>query len=428
MNEERWKEELDESVREIEFNTADYGYPIGKVVWFINPGNTIPMDDYEQIARRFSFYMTHGFEEDMPLGYGNLTWFAGPYKDFVVVENSPSPDYQWFYDPTWSYTTQQITAYQEAIFDHMYRNIGMGVFYNQMWHDYSIISMPQRGKERIINESNLAMYDAMKARFATSDIYCPTPEDLMQKLRILAQWDYRWESDGETVELLLNFGRCHLDSLFHYAGGMGVRMENTRLFIREVQINGRNHAAYSDRIVILPNLERGENHIRIRLSDKPSTQPRLTYVSKRISRVVQRGEQIEFSVLTRSRARFAFYSPCPAVIRNADGQEWNRKGDGILRGFVDSDRALIFQPLGDEEFVLLRCGFTLKDITRARGAVCLQLAVHDSENAELAFRTSKRVREIRWGSRPLQWRMRGGSIVVSGAGLKGEGEMAIQLQ
>jgi uncharacterized membrane protein len=119
MNEQRWKEELDESIKEIEFGTSDLGFPIGKVDLFINPGNTIPLFYYEEVAKRFSFMMTHGFCQNMPLGYGNCTWYTGQNKDFVVLEEVPNMDYQWFYDPSWSYTTEQITTYEEAIFDHM---------------------------------------------------------------------------------------------------------------------------------------------------------------------------------------------------------------------------------------------------------------------------------------------------------------------
>ncbi|GAB4362969.1 MAG: hypothetical protein Kow0042_00450 [Calditrichia bacterium] len=428
MNEQRWKEELDDAIREIEFNTADYGYPVGKVEWFINPGNTIHMDDYGQIARRFSFYMTHGFEQDMPLGYGNLTWFTGPHKNLVVVENTPSPDYQWFYDPTWSYTTQQITAYQEAIFEHMYRNIGKGVLYNQMWHDYSITSQPQYGKERIINKSNIAMYDALKARFATSDIYCPTPEDLLQKLRIMAQWDYRWESDGRTVDLYLNFAGCRLDTLPHFSGGMGVRIENTHRYIQSVQINGQGHPAFSERTLILPNLKKGENHIRIKLGDAPAATPRLTYVSKRMPALVAGDDRIEVTVLTRSKGRFAFYAETPAVVLNADWQEWNRKGGNQLRGYVNSDRNLIFQPLGDEDFTLHRCGFTLKNLAIKEKSVSLQLAVNQAENPELVFSTKRKIAGIRWGSDAMQWGVRGDKIIVDGVELIGEGELVVQFK
>ncbi|HEX9652466.1 MAG TPA: hypothetical protein VGA99_02045, partial [bacterium] len=227
MTEARWREELDGAIEEIEFNTDDYGFPIGKVEWFINPGNTIRMSDYEQVAKRFSFYMTHGFEQDMPIGWGNLTWYTGPHKNLVVLENIPSPDYQWFNDPSWSYTTQQIAAYEEAIFDHLYDNIGRGVIFNEMWHDYSITTQPQKEKERIVNKSNIEFYDAMKAKFATHRIYCPTPEDLGHKLRAMAQWDYSWTVMNDKVDIMLDLSHVRLDTIPYFTGGMGLKIENT---------------------------------------------------------------------------------------------------------------------------------------------------------------------------------------------------------
>ena len=171
----RWEEELNGSVQAIENNIKAQGYDIGKVEFFVNPGNAIPMQYNEEIAKRFSFYMTHGGEQAMPIGFGNLTWFTGPYKDLVVLMDTPSPDYQWFYDGTWSYTTAQITAYEEEIFDHMYNNVRHGVIFDEMWHDYSITAIhdvePPRTQAmrengtRIINSSNIALYDAMKAKF-----------------------------------------------------------------------------------------------------------------------------------------------------------------------------------------------------------------------------------------------------------------------
>ncbi|MBZ5658699.1 MAG: hypothetical protein LAO56_25950, partial [Acidobacteriia bacterium] len=142
MTPDRWREELDGSVEEIEQNMRAQGFPICKIQSMINPGDTIPMEDYGEVAGRFSFYMTHGLEQSVPLGFGNMTWFTGANKDFVLLETSPHPDYQWFYDPTWSYTTAQITANEEAIFDHMFHNVGRGVIFNEMWHDYSISSAP----------------------------------------------------------------------------------------------------------------------------------------------------------------------------------------------------------------------------------------------------------------------------------------------
>ena len=49
--------------------------------------------------------MTHGAETDRPVGFGVMTWFSGVNKDFVVLDDTPAPDYQWLYDPSWSSST-----------------------------------------------------------------------------------------------------------------------------------------------------------------------------------------------------------------------------------------------------------------------------------------------------------------------------------
>ncbi|MFO7888886.1 MAG: hypothetical protein R6V04_00945 [bacterium] len=377
MNEKRWSEELDESKQEIEFYMADFGYSVGDVDHFINPGNTIHMDDYDQIAKRFTFYMTHGFEQDMPLGFGNLTWFTGSYKNLVVLEDTPSPDYQWFYDPSWSYTTQQITAYEEAIFDHMYNNIGRGVIFNEMWHDYSITTQPQRGKERIVNDNNRPFYDAMKAKFATHNIYCPDPVDLGHKLRAMAQWNYKWTAGENKIEIVLDLSQVLLDTIPYYTGGMGLSIENTNKKISEVHINGKEHPAFTDDLIILPNLMKDKNTISVRLADNPCATPRLTYVSKRMPKIEKKDDSIITEVITKSKARIAFYSEDPAVLINADYQEWNRKGANIVRGYVESDRCLELRAMSKKKWILNNTNVTILDLKEKTSSVELTIAATD---------------------------------------------------
>ena len=232
------------------------------------------MEDYGEVAGRFSFYMTHGLEQSVPLGFGNMTWFTGANKDFVVLENSPHPDYQWFYDPTWSYTTAQITANEEAVFDHMFHNVGRGVIFNEMWHDYSISSAPvNEGKDkRITNENNFPFYEAMKTKFGTLPIYCPEPQELAQKLRAMAQWNYSWKASDDTIEMTLDLSSLRRNDTAESLGGMGVRVENTRKFIQSVLIDGRVHPAFDDRLLILPNLSPEKKHsITIKLGAQPTT-------------------------------------------------------------------------------------------------------------------------------------------------------------
>ena len=381
MNEKRWSEELDESKQEIEFYMADFGYPIGNIDFFINPGNTIPMDDYEQIARRFTFFMTHGFEQDMPLGFGNLTWYTGSYKNLVVLEDTPSPDYQWFYDPSWSYTTQQIIAYEEAIFDHMYDNIGRGVIFNEMWHDYSINTQPQKGQERIVNDNNKPFYDGMKAKFATHNIYCPDPVDLGHKLRALAQWNYKWKTKESEIEIELDLSNVLLDTIPYYIGGMGLRIENTNKKIDKVYINGQDHPAFTDNLIILPNLKKDLNTLHVWLADKPSSSSRLVFTSKRMPKITKNSGGIITEVVTNSKAKIAYYSEVPVILINADYQEWNRKDDNILLAYVNSDRSLELRILKGKEWVLNNADITILDIKEKNSSVVLTLSAKDKPSS-----------------------------------------------
>ncbi|MCB0315927.1 MAG: hypothetical protein KDH84_22180, partial [Calditrichaeota bacterium] len=266
----------------------------------------------------------------------------------------PSPDYQWFYDPEWSYTTQQITAYEEAIFDHLYQNIGRGAIFNEMWHDYSITTQPQRPKERIVNERNLAFYDAMRAKFATHDIYCPTPDDLGHKLRAMAQWNYGWTSSGNKLEMRLDLSAVHLDEVADFTGGMGIKIENSGDYIQKVTINGVPHRAFHDRVVILPNLAKGPNIIKVELGPLPPQMSHLRFVSKRMPAIRETAGGLEVELLTKSKAKFAFYAAEPCVLLNADWQEWNRQNNRILNGYVTSDRSVLLKLLTKTDFRITR--------------------------------------------------------------------------
>jgi hypothetical protein len=402
MNDQRWKEELDESIKEIEFATSDLGFPIGKVDMFINPGNTIPLFSYEEVAKRFSFMMTHGFCQNMPLGYGNCTWYTGQNRDFVVLEESPNMDYQWFYDPSWSYTTEQITAYEEAIFDHMFVTVGRGVIFNQTWHDYSINSAQFNKGKRIINKSNIAFYNAMRQKFATHDIYCPEPEDLANKLRAMAQWDYRWTSGNDQLEIQIDLSKVHNDTIAKYTGGMGLKIENTHLFIQQVFINDLSHQAFSDRLVILPSLKVGVNKIRINLGPRPAVNSHLTFVSKRMPSIRSKADDLEVDLLTRSKGKFNFYVGNPSVLLNADWQEYNRKDDGILRGFVTSDRQLILKKTGLNNFMMTQATFPITDYQESASEIALQIKGNGKSENTLWFSCSREPKTILLDSREIK--------------------------
>lgn len=409
-NNKKWEEELTGSNLAIEENMSKRGYDIGSVDYLVNPGNTIPMRYYNEIAKRYTFFMTHGGEQEMPLGYGNLNWFTDSYKDMVVLQNTPAPDYQWFYDETWSYSTQQITAFEESIFDHMYNNIGKGVVFNEMWHDYAITANKdteppltkamRESDSRIINESNIAMYDAIKTKFLTHDIYSPEPDDLRYKLLAMARWSYNWKSDKQELDIELDLSNIDPDEIASYTGGMGIRIDNTNDYIQGVTINGEPHPAFADQMVILPNLNKGVNQIKISLGSKQSSDLRLTYVSKIMPSIKRNDNRIEAQLLTKSKAKFSFNAEKPAILLNADYQEWNWKGDNILKGFVTNDRIIVLAEHGMSDFFISKATLPIIDFKVSDSQISLQLKNSDNP-AEIWFQAENTPEKVMLGNKQL---------------------------
>ncbi len=411
MDPQKYREELDGSIEEIETNMTANGAHTGKVDLFINPGDTIMNSDYEELAKRFQLIMTHGFEQDTPIGSGVITWFTGKYKDLVVLDDTPSPDWQWFYDTSWSYTTAQITNHQEATFDHLFNNVGRGYIYNEMWHDYGISSMPLRrpknqaeesGKPfRIGNSSNLAMYEALKSKFATHPIYCPGPYEVAEKLRALAGWNYSWVQKADGMEIILDLSSLTRPSTAEFIGGMGIRIENTTDKIQSALVNGRPHDAFSDQVVILPNLKPGRNSIEISLTAQGARMPHLTYVSSRMPFVRRNGNAVEFQLLTRSKARFALQLPTPGLVLHADWQEYNRMGDGKLSGFVTSDRNLRYIPLTRPGLALSVATVPIVGIEEQADRLTLTLDSGIQAERRLVFRSARKPKEILFNGKPI---------------------------
>ncbi|MBS1852386.1 MAG: hypothetical protein JST79_15880 [Acidobacteria bacterium] len=403
MTPERWKEELDGSIQEIEENMRAQGYPIRKIQSMINPGDTIPMGDYDEVARRFSFYMTHGLEQSVPVGFGNMTWFTGTNKDFVVLENSPHPDYQWFYDPTWSYTTAQITANEEAIFDHMFHNIGRGVIFNEMWHDYSISSMPvHEGKEkRIINANNFPFYEAMKTKFGTLPVYCPEPQELAQKVRAMAQWNYSWKATDDLVEMQLDLSSLRRADTAESVGGMGIRIENTRKYIQSVTIDGRPHPAFDNQLLILPNLSQGKHTIVVRLGATSAGAARLTYISKQMTEATPTTGGLAFQVKTKTKARFAVAAPWSAIALQADAQEFD-ENDGQIKGFVRSDRRIEIAKIELPGFRITRANARV--IAIKEGARLLSLRLAPGTGSQLELRAERPLAKVTLGGQNILFR------------------------
>jgi hypothetical protein len=288
----------------------------------------------------------------------------------------------------------------------MFHNVGRGVIFNEMWHDYSISSAPvNEGKDkRITNQNNFLFYEAMKTKFATLPIYCPEPQELAQKLRAMAQWNYSWKASDDTIEMTLDLSSLRRTDTAESLGGMGVRAENTRKFIQSVLIDGRVHPAFDDRLLILPNLASGKKHtITIKLGSQPTNTTHLTYVSKLMTEVTPTAAGLLFNVKAKSKARFAVAVAESAIALNADWQEWDGS-TGHIKGFVRSDRRIELVKVSASGFHLTRANRPILTVKEKPGTLALRLAARGLESPQVSLRTSQGLRRATLDGKHLEFR------------------------
>jgi len=403
------KEEFDTSVQSLERHMHDYGRYVGTVDVLINPNITIKMDSYSQIADRFSLFMTHGFERTIPFGYGNLTWFTEGKNNLAVVNSTPMPDFQWFYDSAWNYSAAQIAQYEEAIFDHLYTEVGRAVVFNQMWHDYTINSRYDRPffdfdrifKNRIVNDDNLPMFEAMKKKFSSHPIYFPDATDLANKLMAMAQWNYSWSSKKNQLDFTIDLSQVESKNIHEFIGGMGIRVENTKDVIQKVFINRKPHYAFREQVVILPNLALKENLITVILGPDRPKETHLSFISKRMPLIEKTIHGLETTVLTKSKAKFSFEIQADSILLNADWQQLRLKRDAVLDGYVTTDRRLILQEMRNEKIMVSKATVPIIRIEKVANSLTFILGKKDQLEESIWFRSLRKPRNVTLNGIPL---------------------------
>ncbi|NNE07031.1 MAG: hypothetical protein HKN20_00585 [Gemmatimonadetes bacterium] len=344
--------ELDESIRAIDHDLEAAGYDAEGVPFLINPNGMIPMTAHGEISSRFPLFLTHGISASVPVAYGVSTWFAESDPPFAVIYDSPEPDFQWLYAREWSYTAAEAGEIESAIFRHYTNEIGRGVLFDMMWHDYGIASSgydqsrprfrwadlfkPARKK----SASNRPLFDMLRGEFAEASIYCPEPLEAAEKLRIMQGADYMWSREGSALVFTIDLTGSDEFALA-CAGGLGLRIDRAQLPIRSVTINGNDHPAFTDDVVILPALEAGMTRVTVRFG-ADNGRSRLLYLSKRPHRIraVHDGSQDELNAsfeaegVARFTVRPAGPNPCVRGVdefrvRMRDGE---RIVDGRNRG------------------------------------------------------------------------------------------------
>ena len=333
---EQFSEQLDGTKKQIREAHIARGYDTGEIRYLINPGNTLEMHYYDQVARRFDMFMTHGLDQYLPVTYGNMTWFTGGIQ-LPVIGDSPCPDYQWFYDTSWSHTTPEIAAYQTQVLDHYCSTIGNGVVFDLMWHDYGMSNILYAGPRfvsrviangtRIINDNNWELYETTRNFWATHDIYCPEPEELVAKMEFLSNASYDWRCEGDALVMDIRFDAENFGRYAKYIGGMAVGVNNTGKPIRRVEVDGKPHAAFSDTKVILPCPEGPEMTVKVWFEGAAA--PRLEYISKVLKSIEKTGDGLVADVVDHSVARLRFRLTEPSVVLGASSYTVAHDGETL---------------------------------------------------------------------------------------------------
>lgn len=333
---EQFSEQLDGTKKQIREAHIARGYDTGEIRYLINPGNTLAMHNYHQVAKRFDMFMTHGLDQFLDVTYGNMTWFTGGIQ-LPVIGDSPSPDYQWFYDSTWSHTTPEIANYQNLILNHFCSGIGNGVVFDLMWHDYGMSNIEYAGPRfirrvkdegtRIINDNNWELYETTRNFWATHDIYCPEPEELVAKMKFLSNAAYEWRCEDGALVMDIRFDAENFGKYAKYIGGMAVGVNNTGKPIRRVEIDGKPHAAFSDTKVILPCPADSKMTVKVFFDGAPA--PRLEYTSKILKSIANTAAGLEAEVVDHSVARMKFRLTEPSVVLGASSYTVAHDGETV---------------------------------------------------------------------------------------------------
>ncbi|MCB0284716.1 MAG: hypothetical protein KDF60_19190, partial [Calditrichaeota bacterium] len=113
-------------------------------------------------------------------------------------------------------------------------------------------------------------------------------------------------------------------------------------------------------------------------------------------------EGLQVQVLTRSNAKFSFFAPESYVLLNADGYEYNRKGDSILKGFVTSDRTILLKKLS-MNFHITKTNMNIQNIEETEKSLVLTiLQTQEKQPNELCFESDKKIKSITFNEREIK--------------------------
>jgi hypothetical protein len=368
---------------------------------FINPGDTIAWADYRRFFKDVRAYFTHGFELSVPYTSG-MSGFDLPSGTAPVAlfGNTPVPDYQWFYDPEWSYGLGEATEIQRGILGYFQRRLGRGALYNQMWHDYGIAGNPPDHDPG--GGPFDAFYDAIREHFATQRVYAPAVAEVTTKLGIAqrSRFSSQWSDGDSVVTTSLDLARIPSNQRAQLAG-MGLRVNRPGRAIIGVTVDGAAHAAFTSDTVILPRVTGATAVVAVTTGDAAAAaKPRLTYLSKAPGAMTVTDGSLRVELARTGLAtRFCLVPPTRHVLIGAD--RYAPDGAETCGGLVDGSS------VGALEARAVAAPGQLSITAADRRVLALgsqgeqvKLDVAAGKSADrLSFRASEAPGEVRVGSR-----------------------------
>ena len=99
---------------------------------------------------------------------------------------------------------------------------------------------------------------------------------------------------------------------------------------------------------------------------------------------------LAFKVRAKAKARFAVAVAGPAVVLNADWQEWD-DSNGHIKGFVRSDRRIELVKVSASGFHLTRANLPILAVKENPGTLALRLGASGSEAPQVSLRSGSTV-------------------------------------
>ncbi|MHA1410182.1 MAG: hypothetical protein ACTSQY_07760, partial [Candidatus Odinarchaeia archaeon] len=249
----------------------------GPGVWYgrYNASKYIPISGYNYVTELFINNMENSTYYGFPYMMGKEFYFGNISninygEDLFVLFRQSFSDYNFFDNPHMFglLNYSEAWAIEKQNFDNLY-NLGHGMPYNFLWHDYSIDN-----DSRIPFLYNMLNYEVWNK----SDIYPSSPYELYH--RVEAHDAIVYNITYNENQIIISLNSENVPSEFRdYTAGLTFRIENTTQTIQSVAINGGIYSAFSDNKIILPKLTGDNYEITINLGSSENTSPRITHIT-----------------------------------------------------------------------------------------------------------------------------------------------------